>query len=114
MRQPCPYCEGTGIHVKNRCTQCNGDGVKVTRSHKVSFSVPQGIQDGGTIRLEGEGHQQPGYPNGDILVYLVLTPHPRYKREGDHLHYTLKITLKEVQYLIIPPQLVVYHGVSCL
>jgi curved DNA-binding protein len=44
---------------------------------KLSVKVPAGAEDGNTLRVAG---QAPG--GGDILVRLVVLPHPFFRREG--------------------------------
>jgi len=59
-------------------------------------TIPQGAQDGQTLRLRGKG--SPGFdggPPGDALITLSLRPHPVFRREGATILITLPITIDE-------------------
>ena len=62
----------------------------------LNVSIPQGIEDGKTIRLKGKG--QPGHnggPMGDALIQIAVTPDLVFTREGLNINLTLPITLYE-------------------
>ena len=55
IMQNCPQCGGQGMVIPSPCPSCGGDGVglqKVT----IEMTVPAGVNDGHTLRLDGEGH----------------------------------------------------------
>ncbi|MEW5721773.1 MAG: DnaJ C-terminal domain-containing protein [Thermodesulfobacteriota bacterium] len=53
---------------------------------KVAVKVPPGISPGKKLRLTGKGEASPGGgPPGDLLVNVLVQPHPVFKREGDDL-----------------------------
>ena len=58
--------------------------------------IPPGAEDGGTLRLRGQG--EPGVaggPAGDLLIKLRVEPHERFRREGLDLHLDVPVTLTE-------------------
>lgn len=57
-------------------------------------AIPEGITDGQTIRLKGQGQPGPAGP-GDALIDVAVEPHPVFTRDGDHLRMELAITLAE-------------------
>ena len=60
------------------------------------MTIPAGVEDGQTLRLEGKGAPAPGEgPPGDALVQIVVEPHRFFTREGDDIHVELPITIKE-------------------
>ena len=62
----------------------------------IAVKIPQGAQEGQTLRLRGKGG--PGFgggPAGDALITLSLRTHPVFRRDGDDIHITLPITLDE-------------------
>lgn len=66
------------------------------KTESLDVKLPAGIKDGATIRLAGQGHPGVhGGPNGDLLVTVNVSPHPYFKREGDHVVLDLPITLSE-------------------
>jgi curved DNA-binding protein len=63
---------------------------------KLKVKVPQGIEDGQTIRLKGQGAESPGRgPSGDLLLEIRVREHPRYRREGDDLIVVESITFAQ-------------------
>lgn len=78
----CPRCGGKGKLIKNPCNTCKGKG-KVRRTKRVSVRVPAGVDAGHNLRVRGEGSVGfNGGPSGDLLVGLVVRPHPLFRREG--------------------------------
>jgi len=62
----------------------------------LNVTIPQGIEDGKTIRLKGKG--QPGYgggPAGDALIQIAVAADPVFSRDGLNISLTLPITLYE-------------------
>ena len=48
---------------------------------------------------ERQGDQMPDLIPGDLRVTLRQLPHPIFRRNGDHLHMRLDLTLTEVRRL---------------
>jgi molecular chaperone DnaJ len=87
---PCTRCGGLGQVITAPCTTCRGDG-RVTAERTYTVDVPQGVDDGTTLRLSGRGSAGPrGGPAGDLYVHLRVRPHDRFERHGadlvDELH----------------------------
>jgi len=62
----------------------------------IAVKIPQGAQDGQTLRLRGKGGA--GHGNGtagDALITLAVQPHPVFRRAGDDILLTLPITIDE-------------------
>lgn len=62
----------------------------------MEVTIPQGVQDGQTIRLRGKG--APGIGSGapgDALVTVTVAPHPLFRRDGDDIEIELPITIDE-------------------
>src|SRR5690606_17115657 len=55
--------------------------------------VPQGVPDGGKLRLRGQGG--PGQPPGDVILTVHVRPHEHMRREGRDLHLRLPVTAYE-------------------
>ena len=79
---PCSKCRGTGKIIHQPCPTCRGMG-NIRKQHKISVSVPAGIDDGQTISLRGQGNfGANGGPQGDMLVTIIVRPHARFERDG--------------------------------
>lgn len=73
--------------------------VRIDRDGKtetISVTIPQGLPDGGRMRLRGQGLPgSGGGPAGDLLLEVRVQPHPVFRRVGDMLEVTLPISLSE-------------------
>lgn len=62
----------------------------------LAVKIPQGTEDGQTLRLRGKG--APGFgdgPAGDALITVFVRPHAVFRREGNDIIITLPITFDE-------------------
>ncbi len=62
----------------------------------LDVAIPPGAHEGQILRLRGKG--EPGHAGGepgDGLVELEVQPHRFFTREGDDIHLTLPISLRE-------------------
>ncbi|XFA99453.1 molecular chaperone DnaJ [Candidatus Izemoplasma sp. B36] len=94
-RRTCPTCHGTGKEILNKCPNCNGEGVeKVTK--EVEIKVPQGIESGQQIRLEGFGNKgSNGGPNGDLYIVFEVRKSDTFLRQGDDILISVPITFSQ-------------------
>ncbi|MEL7153094.1 MAG: J domain-containing protein [Pseudomonadota bacterium] len=62
----------------------------------LAVKIPQGTEDGQTLRLRGKGARGiGGCAAGDALITVLVRPHPVFRREGDDILLTLPITIDE-------------------
>ena len=81
VQRACPTCAGRGTVIEQPCPTCRGAGQ--TRGRKMlSVRIPAGIEDGGVIRVKGEGNAGPGGRVGDLYITVRVKPDPRFTREG--------------------------------
>jgi molecular chaperone DnaJ len=85
QRSTCRRCEGQGTIYEQTCSTCRGDGV-VRNEATLQVEIPAGIQDGQTLRMDGEGAPgERGARNGDLLVEISVRDHPEFDRDGADL-----------------------------
>jgi len=66
------------------------------KTETIRVKIPRGIEDGKKIRIRGQGEQAPrGGKPGDILITIRVSSHPCFRRQGNHLHVKVPITLDE-------------------
>jgi DnaJ-class molecular chaperone len=93
--KPCPTCGGSGRTGKTVCATCRGEGV-VAESERVRIKIPEGTEDGGTIRVPGKGGAGVGGGTvGDLYVAVRVAPHPYFERNGNDVQGIVPITVKE-------------------
>jgi len=63
------------------------------REQLIDVRIPEGINDGTTLRLAGFGDDSiPNTPRGDIHLTVHVQPHPVFQRQGDDLIRTIDIS----------------------
>ncbi|WP_018177872.1 molecular chaperone DnaJ [Jongsikchunia kroppenstedtii] len=94
--EPCPDCLGTGSKIDDPCPDCNGNGVMV-RTRTINVRIPPGIEDGGRIRLAGQGEAGlRGAPSGDLYVSVKVNTDKLFTRSGHDLKVTLPVSFSEL------------------
>src|ERR1700750_512703 len=89
----CSGCQGRGQMIEDACPSCAGSG-RVQRDRTLSVNIPQGVEDGTRIRLAGEGEAGVrGGPSGDLYIFLSLTAHAFFQRDGADLHCRVPISM---------------------
>src|SRR3954468_10435917 len=93
LERTCPGCQGRGQMIEDACPSCSGSG-RVMRERTLSVNIPQGVEDGTRIRLAGEGEAGVrGGPPGDLYIFLSLTQHQFFQRDGADLHCRVPISM---------------------
>lgn len=94
MQETCNDCGGKGHVHKHHCPHCSGR--KVVPDEKVLTAViEKGMKSDAEIRFERQSEQHPGISPGDVIFKLKQAPHPRFNRDGDHLHHEMHLSIKE-------------------
>ncbi len=60
---------------------------------KLKVKIPRGIEDGGKIRLAGQG--QPGYngqTNGDLIITVKVMPDQNFERKGNDIYTSVTVS----------------------
>jgi len=91
----CSRCGGSGRQRHAACPASDGGGVEA-HSEVLTVQLPPGIADGDRIRLAGTGHAGTrGGATGDLYLTIQVTPHPRFRRDGDDLHLVVPVAVHE-------------------
>ena len=86
IERTCPTCQGRGQVIDNPCPTCARRRAASRASARSSVNIPAGVEDGTRIRLAGEGEAGlRGGPPGDLYIFLSLTPHEFFQRDGADL-----------------------------
>ncbi|MEQ8452277.1 MAG: molecular chaperone DnaJ [Nitratireductor sp.] len=93
IERTCPTCQGRGQTIADPCKKCSGQG-RVVEERSLSVNIPAGIEDGTRIRLAGEGEAGlRGGPSGDLYIFLSVTPHEFFQRDGENLYCSVPISM---------------------
>ena len=92
IERPCPGCAGRGEVLEEACHKCRGEG-RVDEEQTLEVDVPPGVDNGTRIRLSGKGEAGPmGAPAGDLYIFVHVTPHAVFQREGTALFTRVPIS----------------------
>lgn len=92
-RVTCHTCGGEGKIIKNKCKECNGEGI-VYGEEVVTVKIPAGVQDGMQLSMKGKGNA--GKHNGiagDLLILIEEEPDKELIRDEDDLVYNLLLSV---------------------
>lgn len=93
IERTCPGCNGGGQIIKNPCKNCGGAG-RVQQEKTLSVAIPAGVEDGTRVRLSGEGEAgMRGGPPGDLYIFLAVSPHRLFQRDGKNLYVRAPIPM---------------------
>ncbi|KUF10673.1 molecular chaperone DnaJ [Pseudoponticoccus marisrubri] len=93
VERTCPTCSGLGQIIKNPCNKCGGAG-RVQKDRALSVNIPAGVETGTRIRLAGEGEAgMRGGPPGDLYIFIEVSPHKIFEREGTELHCRVPVAM---------------------
>ena len=88
---PCKTCNGTGKMIKEKCSECNGNGYKKVTSN-LSVKVPAGIDDGQVLTMRGKGNAgKRGGEDGDLHIIVKVKEHKLLVRDGYDLNLKLYV-----------------------
>ncbi len=89
----CRACSGAGQVPKNPCKKCNSEGRRQEKT-EVTLDIPAGIEDGQTLRVNGQGNAgKRGTPAGDLYVILQVKEDARFQRHGNDIHAPTSISV---------------------
>lgn len=90
--QTCPECRGSGKVTKEKCPDCYGTGY-ISKRKKVPITIPAGVDNGTTLRKSGLGEPGTnGGERGDLLIEIVVSQHPIFKRQDTTIYSTVPIS----------------------
>jgi len=91
----CGACEGAGVIAEKACGTCKGRGREL-KHRRLTVKIPEGIEDGVSIRLAGEGEAgEKGGRAGDLYVKVRVKNNTQFKRSGADLEYRLPLHVSD-------------------
>ncbi len=93
--QTCPECGGAGQVIKEKCAECKGRGFEeIKESTKVQ--VPEGIDDGMSLRVSGKGNVLKNGTRGDLLVRVSVANDEFFVRDGVDVYIEFPVFFTQV------------------
>lgn len=91
----CHECSGKGKVFDEACHHCHGAG-RETETTKVKVNVPAGVEDGQSMRLNGQGNQgKNNGPAGSLYVVFRVKRSEMFERDGSEIRYILPINFAQ-------------------
>lgn len=88
----CERCGGKGKVIKEPCPTCSGQG-RIRKVLQKNVKIPQGIDDGQTLRITGEGDcGTNGGQSGDLIIRVSVRPDEVFEREGFDIYTEVPIS----------------------
>ena len=95
MATTCPRCRGTGEIITNPCGNCRGGG-RVQKQVDLEVNIPAGIDDGQSLKLNGEGDSgSEVHLAGDLYLLIKVRGHEIFSRDGVDIYCTLPISFSQ-------------------
>ena len=101
MVTTCPACQGRRTIVKDKCSECRGNG-RTSVQRKLSVKIPAGISDGQVVRVAGEGEPPPPQLSpdgtgvrGDLHIVVRVAEDERFERQGSDLITALEVSFAD-------------------
>jgi len=95
IKRTCPRCMGRGRIVGKTCSSCGGTG-SMRQKRKLAVNVPVGIENGGQVRLRGQGAPgSGGAPAGDLILTVRVEADRQFERRGRDIHTTATVNLAQ-------------------
>ncbi|AEI35972.1 molecular chaperone DnaJ [Francisella salina] len=92
FEQTCPACNGSGSNISDPCDACYGNG-KVKKQKTLKVKIPEGVDSGDRIRLQGEGDSgSDGSMSGDLYVQILVKEHKIFERRDMNLYCEMPIS----------------------
>eukprot|EP00457_Paulinella_chromatophora_P006718 gb/GEZN01006737.1/.p1 GENE.gb/GEZN01006737.1/~~gb/GEZN01006737.1/.p1 ORF type:complete len:369 (-),score=88.66 gb/GEZN01006737.1/:403-1509(-) len=94
MQTTCDKCGGKGKIALNKCEVCGGSKL-VLEDKLLEVVLEKGMPDKHEIVFERASEQSPNTIPGDVVLVVTQKAHSRFKRDGNDLLHSMKISLKE-------------------
>ncbi len=90
-KRVCSTCEGNGKIIENKCPKCTGKG-RIKQNHKVSVTIPAGVENGSTIRLTNHGNAGlNGGQNGNLYISVKTNIPKEFVRSKNDLLFNSSV-----------------------
>jgi len=89
----CYNCNATGKIIEKKCKTCNGKKV-VPETKTIHVSIPEGIEDGVHLKVQGAGHvPSVNAIPGDLYLGIRITGDENFIRRGNDLYTPVNVDI---------------------
>lgn len=83
--QTCPDCRGSGESASEKCPDCRGSGFNELKD-KVEVNVPEGVNSGMSLRVNGRGNITKDGSRGDLFVKIYAEEDKIFIRDDEDIY----------------------------
>lgn len=88
--QTCPYCNGSGKSVGEKCQKCQGRGYE-EESTQAIIAIPAGVDNGTKIRVSSKGNLSLSGQNGNLYVRISVKDDKFFIRHNDDVYIEVPV-----------------------
>ncbi len=89
----CYTCNGTGKIIEKKCKVCGGKKV-VTEMKTIHVSIPEGVENGVHLKVQGAGHvPSVNAIPGDLYLGIRITGDEKFIRRGNDLYTPVNVDI---------------------
>jgi molecular chaperone DnaJ len=92
VESDCPQCRGEGYMIINPCHSCGGQKTKPAFEN-VKVNIPQNVDSGDFLRLQGKGDFYPNRGVGDLILKVNMIKKDQFEKVNNDLVYHYKINV---------------------
>ena len=100
VSETCPRCHGEGKIIGRKCSTCSGKKI-VSGFEDFGVVIEPGTFHYETIKFINMGDEIMEGAPGDLLLRIYQAKHARFTRQGNDLHTSIHLSLKEVNLSLI-------------
>lgn len=93
--QTCAECSGTGQVIKDKCPKCKGKGYDEL-SQSVELNIPEGIDNGMSLRVANSGNILKNGVRGDLFVKVFVQDDEVFVRDGQDVYIEFPVFFTQV------------------
>lgn len=94
VEMDCPQCRGEGYYIIKPCFSCGGQKTKPDFIN-LKVRIPQNVDSGDFLRIEGKGDFYPNFGNGDVILRVNMVKKDNFEKVNNDLVYYKKIGIDE-------------------
>lgn len=93
--QTCSACGGTGEKKVENCPACKGKGYE-NKEESFEVTIPEGVDSGNRIRLQGRGHADKNGKRGDLFLQIHADDDENFIRDGENIYIEVPVFFTSV------------------
>ena len=94
VESDCPQCRGEGYNIINPCFSCGGQKTKPLFTN-VKVNIPNNVDSGDFLRLQGKGDYYPNRGLGDLILKVNMVKGEGFEKINNDLIFSHKVNVND-------------------